>query len=301
MIKSFFTALLLLCAISCSTSSGATEATIDQRGVYIADVPNQLTFAGEQVPLKYPYVKEAIEREVLTTMCMHTRTMLTLRNIKRYFPVIEPILKKNGIPDDFKYLCLAESGLDVNAQSSAKACGLWQFISSAAKTYNLETGDNVDLRYHVEQSTEAACRYLKAAYEKLGNWTMAAASYNVGQAGVDRRANTQNVENYWDLFLPEETMRYVPRILSWKIIANAPHKYGFLLKEDHYFKPFKNYTEVTIDSANIDWSEFAAKNNTNYRMLRILNPWIRSYDYDNKSGKSYTVKIPNKSFKEVGY
>lgn len=301
--KKFFVSMLAFWAVSCGAFENVSSIEPDgyKGGVYIANIPDKMEFAGEVVPVQFPYVREALERELLTTMCMHTRTMLTLRATKRYFPVIEPILKKNGVPDDFKYLCLAESGLDPNAFSSAKAAGFWQFISSAAKTYNLETGDNVDMRYHIEQSTEAACRYLKAAYQRFGSWTMAAASYNLGQAGVDRRANTQGVENYWDLFLPEETLRYVPRILSWKIIAENPKDYGFKLREQDYFKPFKNYKEVDVNSTTIDWSEFAASHKTTYRMLRILNPWIRSYSYENKGGKTYTVKVPLDNFKELGY
>lgn len=301
--KKYLIGFVLLSTISCGAFENNPNEMSNKnpKGVFIADLPKTLEFAGETVPLQFPYVQEAIEREVLVTMCQHTRTMLSLRLISRYFPVIEPILKKNGIPDDFKYLCLAESGLEVNAFSSAKAAGMWQFITSAAKTYGIETGENVDLRYHVEESTEAACRYLKAAYARFGSWTMAAASYNLGQAGVDRRANTQGVENYWDLFLPEETMRYVPRILSWKIIANDPSAYGFMLKDKDFLKPFVNYKEVKVNALSIDWSEFAASHNTNYRLLRILNPWIRSYTYDNRSGKSYTVKVPTEDFKIKGY
>lgn len=298
--------MFLAVASSCTAQpqkpiGGAENSPAGMVNAYIADLPSVLDFAGETVPVEFPYVREAIEREVLTTMCMHTRTMITLRNTTRFFPIIEPILAKHGIPDDFKYLCLAESGLDVNAYSSAKAAGLWQFIPSAAKTYNIETGENVDLRYHVEKSTEAACRYLKDAKNRLGSWTMAAAAYNAGQAGVNRRATNQGVTSYWDLFLPEETMRYVPRILSFKILCSNPALYGFKLEKDDYFPPFKNFKEVTISNLKIDWAEFAAKHNTNYRMLRILNPWIRTYNYDNNGGKAYVVKIPNENFKKLGY
>lgn len=294
--------LVLLTVISCSASApGAVTSGDAVGGVYIAELPKSLDFAEEKVPLELPYVREAVEREMLTTMCMHTRTMLTLRYTSRYFPIIEPILKKNGVPDDFKYLCLAESGLDVNAMSGAKAAGVWQFVPSAAKTYGLETGENVDLRYNVEMATEAACRYLKQAYARFGSWTMAAASYNAGQAGVDRRANTQGVDNYWDLFLPEETMRYVPRIISFKLLLADPDKYGYHLNSEDYFPTFKNYKTVNISDLNIDWSEFAATHGTNYRQLRILNPWIRSYSYENKGGKTYTVKVPLADFKKLGY
>lgn len=219
----------------------------------------------------------------------------------RYFPLIERILKENGIPEDFKYLAMAESGLNENAVSPARASGLWQFMISASKTYKLETGSNVDLRYNVEEAAQAACRYFKHAYRIYGNWTLVAASYNVGIAGVTRRKGIQCVDNYWNLFLPEETMRYVPRIVAFKIVTANPTKYGFNLKDSDYLKPFENYTEVQINDLNIEWSQFAKKYNTDYRQLRILNPWIRSYSYHNKTRKTYTVKVPNDQFKKRGY
>lgn len=282
-------------------SAKAPQEQTKSSGVAIAQLPTSLDFAGERVPLEWQYVREAIEREVLTTGNMHTGTMLALRYSGRYLPVIEPILKRYGIPDDFKYLCMAESGLNPNALSPVRAAGLWQFMSATAKEYNLETGDNTDLRYHIERSTEAACRYILSAYERLGSWTLAAAAYNAGRAGVIRRMDTQGVESYWELFLPEETMRYVPRILSFKILMQDPSAFGFHLDEDDYFKPFKNYTTITIDSENIDWSALAQKYNTTYRQLRILNPWIRSYEYANPSATRYEVKIPNSKFRELGY
>ncbi len=293
MIRKFISVAIL--AIASLTSVHA------EGGVKIYDLPQTLEFAGENVPINLPYVREAIEREVLSTSCMHTSPMLALRLTSRYCPIIEPILKQEGVPADFKYLCLAEIGLNVNAQSPARAAGLWQFISSAAKEYGLETGENTDMRYHVEEATHAACRYLKSAYEKFGSWTLAAASYNAGRAGVARRLATQDVENYWDLFLPEETMRYVPRIISFKLLLSDPAKMGFHLEADDYFKPFKNYKVITVDSENIEWSKVAKENGTNYRQLRILNPWIRSYSYSNKGRTKYKVKIPTKKFVTLGY
>ncbi len=300
---SFAAALISLNSTGCQAQENTTSGTSSSQTtlVRIRPLPMDLTFAGESIPMDYPYVREAIDREVLTTSCMHTSTTRALRNSSRYFPIIEPILKENGIPEDFKYLCVAESGLNPNAISSAKAAGLWQFMTSAAKTYGVETGANVDLRYNIEIATRAACRYLKEAYKRFGSWTLAAASYNVGQAGVSRRMETQGVDNYWDLFLPEETMRYVPRILSFKILMSDPAKYGFELNEQDYYPAFENYTEVGVSDVQIEWSEFAKKHGTNYRQLRILNPWIRSYSYSNKTGKEYTVKVPNENFKELGY
>lgn len=268
--------------------------------VFVPDLPANLTFAGEKVPLEYAEVREALEREMTVTMFMHSRTLRTLRMTTRYFPVIELIMKKYGIPEDFKYLCMAESGLDPNTVSPAGASGLWQLMSSAAKDYGVETGSNVDLRFHVVRSTEAACKYLRDAYERYGNWTLAAASYNAGQAGVSRRMNIQGMKSYYDLFLPDETMRYVYRILSFKLLVENPGKYGFQLRKKDYLPPFENYKEVTISEQNIDWSAFAAKHGTNYKVLRILNPWIRSYEYANKGGTTYTVMVPTEGFRENG-
>ncbi|MFI3295091.1 MAG: lytic transglycosylase domain-containing protein [Rikenellaceae bacterium] len=296
------TSIFAILFAGCGATTPSAQTQDPQKiNVRINKAPQGLTFAGEKIPLEYPYVQEAIEREILTTSCMHTSTTIALRNSTRYFPIIEPILKEQGVPDDFKYLCVAESGLNPNAYSSAGAAGLWQFITSAAKTYNVETGSNVDLRYNIEEATRAACRYLKGAYAKFGNWTLAAASYNVGQAGVSRRMESQGVDNYWDLFLPEETMRYLPRILSFKIMMADPAKYGFELNAEDYFPTFENYDVVTISDKNIDWSAFAKKHGTNYRQLRILNPWIRSYNYANSTGKAYKVKVPNDHFKKLGY
>ncbi|MEG0655701.1 MAG: lytic transglycosylase domain-containing protein, partial [Mucinivorans sp.] len=188
-----------------------------------------------------------------------------------------------------------------NISSSARAAGLWQFMASASKDYDMETGENVDLRFQMEASTRAAAQYLKNSYERYGNWTMAAASYNLGLTGVSRRAQTQGVTNYYDLFLPEETMRYVFRILSMKIIEKDPARYGFILTADDYLRPFVNYTTIQVNDRDIDWSDLAHKHGTNYKVLRILNPWIRSYQYDNNSGRSYEVKIPNKNFRTLGY
>lgn len=268
--------------------------------VFIPNLPKELTFAGEKVPVQYAEVREALEREITVTMFMHSRTLRTLRLTTRYFPVIEPIMKKYGIPEDFKYLCMAESGLDPNTVSPAGASGLWQIMPSAAKDYGVETGSNVDLRFNVEIATEAACKYLHNAYKRYGNWTMAAASYNAGLAGVSRRIDIQGVKSYYDLFLPEETMRYVYRILSFKLLTENPQKYGYHLRRKDYFPAFENYKKVTISEQNIDWSAFAAKHGTNYKTLRILNPWIRSYEYANKGGTAYTVMVPTEGFRENG-
>lgn len=305
--KHAFLLFFLSLSFACSAASPSMEFSADDAtqptasDVYYVRLPAELTFAGERVPLEYPDVRQALEREMSVTMFMHSRTLQTLRAMRRYFPVIEPILKKYGVPEDFKYLAMAESGLNPEAMSSAKAAGMWQLMTSAAKDFGVETGDNVDMRYHIEASTEAAAKYLAAAYKRYGSWTMAAASYNLGLAGVTRRANTQQVESYYDLYMPEETMRYVYRILSMKLVGESPQLYGFRLRDANYLKPFANFVSVEISNEDIDWSALAVQYNTNYKILRMLNPWIRSYQYANKSKKSYTVLFPTKDFRIKGF
>lgn len=297
-----FVMALSLSMAGCMSSAYSQPSTVGEEfsAIVLPAMPDELDFAGERVPLEYFDVRESLQRELLVTEYMHSRTFLTLLAMDRYFSIIEPILRRNGIPDDFKYLCMAESGLDPNTVSPVGASGLWQLMPSAAKDYGVETGSNVDLRFNVEIATEAACKYLRDAYERYGSWTLAAASYNAGLAGVSRRLEIQGVKSYYDLFLPEETMRYVYRILSFKLLTERPQKYGFYLRKKDYLPAFENYRTVTINAQNIDWSEFAAKQGTNYRVLRILNPWIRSYEYANKGGITYTVMIPTEGFRENG-
>ncbi len=299
--------VIALCVAIVAFTFSAAKGKIESSNVAAAEavsipkLPKSLEFAGEKVPLDYGYVREAIERELLTTSCMHTSTMLSLVRSTRYFPIIEPILEKYGVPNDFKYLCVAESSLNELAVSPARASGLWQFLSSAAKERGLEVNSTVDERYHIEKVTVAACKYLKSAKEKFGSWTLAAASYNVGRTGVIRRMEIQGVDDYWDLFLPEETMRYVPRILSFKVIMNDPAKYGFNLTKEQALYPFENYKIIKVDDALLDWSKIALKHKTNYRELRVLNQWIRDYEHKNLSRKVYELKVPTSKFTKAGY
>ncbi len=292
-----FLVLVAIISVACGSGCGVSET----HQVSIKPLPRELDFAGEDVPLKWGYVREAIERELLTTSCMHTATTLALRRASRYFTVIEPILKEHGVPDDFKYLCVTESGFNENAFSSASAAGLWQFLSTAAKEYGLEVNNSVDERYHVEKVTHAACRYLVCAHKKFGSWTLAAASYNAGRSGVIRRLDVQGVTDYWDLFLPEETMRYVPRILSFKLLMSEPEEYGFKIHRREKLKPYRSYIEVEVNDSHIVWSEIAARYGTTYRQLRILNNWIRDYEHKNPSKKSYIVKMPTSKLRTFGW
>lgn len=289
---------LLLLSIGCSKAQTFFNQS---QSAHFATLPASIDFAGEKVPLQYGDVREALQREMVAVMSMHSTTLLTLSRTTRYFPVIEPILAQYGVPNDFKYLAMTESSLNPNAGSSAGARGMWQFIPSAAKDHGLETGENVDLRYNVILSTHAACKYLKKAYAIYGSWTMVAASYNAGMGGVSKRIDIQDVKNYYDLYLPEETMRYVFNIVSYKIVMANPSLYGFDLRAEDYLKPFQNIRNITVDSPIIDWSKLAADNGTNYRVLRILNPWIRSYTYNNPKQIKYVVTLPTGKFRELGY
>jgi Soluble lytic murein transglycosylase and related regulatory proteins (some contain LysM/invasin domains) len=268
--------------------------------VMIPPLPRQLDFAGEKVPLENYDIRESLIREMMVTCYMHSRTMQTLLATTRYFPIIEPILRKHGIPDDFKYLCMAESGLNPNVRSTAGAAGLWQFMQVTGKEYGLFIGANslIDERYHIEKSTEAACKYILDAKNRLGSWTLAAAAYNVGLAGVQTRMQKQGVSDYYDLFLPEETMRYVFRILSFKLVTPDPAVYGFVVAPAEYYKPLEDYREIQVGDTAIDWSALAKEHGTNYKMLRELNPWIRDYTYTNTAKRVFTVRIPGKNFRE---
>ena len=294
----FIAASVATVATGCAQTPVRTSTTGEPfSAIVLPALPQKLDFAGEAVPLEYFDVCESLQKELLVTCYMHSRTFQTLLNTERYFSIIEPILAENGIPDDFKYLCMAESGLNPEAVSYAGAGGLWQFMPQTGKEYGLIVESQIDERYNVEKSTRAACRYILDAYERFGSWTLAAAAYNAGNAGVARRLEVQGTDDYYDTFLPQETLRYVFRILSLKIVCSDPEAYGFEFGEDDLFKPLDDYRYVSFSGRNIDWSEIAREYGTNYKMLRLLNPWIRAYEYANKSGITLQVKIPGRNMR----
>jgi len=253
-------------------------------------IPLSIDFAGEIAPLTISDVKERFERELIVNANLDASTLLIIKRANRAFPVIEPILAKYGVPDDFKYLAVIESGL-VNAVSPAGARGVWQFMPETAKERGMEVSDMVDERYHLEKSTEAACRYLLSAKNKFGSWTLAAASYNGGMTGVTKQIEMQKVSNYYDLLLTEETSRYVFRILALKEIMKNPQTYGFTVTpEDLYVNlPVR---KVEIDSSVVDLANFAISHGINYKILKIHNPWLRDKKLLNTTGKKYIVDIP---------
>ena len=265
-------------------------------------IPDNLAFAEEKVPLNYFDVKESLERELLINSYWHSQTILLIKRSARYFGDIEPILKKNNVPDDFKYLALAESGF-TNISSPAGAVGFWQFLPQTAKDYKLEISDEVDERYHLQKSTEAACKYLKHMYSIYNSWTMAAASFNMGSTGLGKQVHRQLTDNYYDILLNEETSRYVYRILALKLILSDPPKYGFNISKDDYYQPIP-YSEITVSQSVKDLIKFSYENGTNYKLLKILNPWLHEnkMTHENtltvKAGKSYVVRIPVAGFRD---
>ena len=259
----------------------------------VPKIPGNLNFAGEAAKMNDSEVRERFDRELLVNTFWHSNTILMLKRANKYFPVIEPILAKNGVPDDFKFLCMIESGL-TNAVSPANAAGFWRFLATTGKRYGLEVSSEVDERYDLIKSTEAACKYLKDNKEKLGNWTLAAAAYNMGENGVLRQLKSQGVESYYDLYLNSETSRYLFRILAAKEIYSRKSEYGFNIEQESL------YTAVPTRSMEIDgtipnWPEFAIEQGTNYKYLKNLNPWIQQRQLTNKSKKAYTVLLPKDS------
>ena len=254
------------------------------------NIPSELDFCGEPVPIQNFEVYERLEREFIVNTYWHSLTILTIQRANRWFPVIEQILKKNNIPEDFKYLCVTESTL-LNVTSPANAVGYWQFLKSSATEYGLEVTSQVDERYHVEKSTEAACKYLQKAYDIYGNWTMAAASYNMGMSGINEQLRRQKTNNYYNLVLGEETSRYVPRILATKIMMQNPKEYGFDIMQDKLYHTLETYS-VNVDSSVNSWADFAKSHGLNYKILKLYNPWLRENYLNNKSGKNYQIKLP---------
>jgi membrane-bound lytic murein transglycosylase D len=262
--------------------------------VYALEIPKTLDFSGEELPVYTPDIRERMDRELLVNTYWQSNGLLLFKRSHRYFPVIEPILKSYGIPDDFKYLALIESGLQ-NVTSPAGAKGFWQIMEATGKEYGLEINSNVDERYHLEMSTHVACKYLLKAKEKFGNWTLAAAAYNAGIRGISNQLERQQVKNYYDLLLGEETGRYIFRVVALKEIINHPHKYGFNFTASDLYAPIPTST-IQLDTAVTDFVQFANKLGLNYKQLKIHNPWLREGFLKNKSRKLYTLEIPEKGY-----
>jgi len=292
--------LLSLCALfiyaiqDAPTDENFEAKLLNDYNVYALQIPENLDFAGEAMPLKSPDIYERMDKELLVNTYWQSNGLLMFKRAKKYFPIIEPILKKHGIPDDFKYLAVIESGLS-NAVSPAGARGVWQIMPATAKENGLEVNENVDERYHLAKSTEVACEYLLKSKQLLGSWTLAAAAYNAGNSGISKYLTEQNVSNYYDLLLGEETGRYVFRIVALKEIMTNPAKYGFNFREKDLYSNVPTYN-VEVKTEVTDFTKFAEKYGINYKILKIHNPWLREPKLTNKTGKSYTIEIPEKGY-----
>lgn len=295
-----FVGLLSLCGLfiyalqDAPTDENFEKKLFNDYNVYALQIPQNLDFAGENVPVQDPDVYERMDRELLVNTYWQSNGLLMFKRSEKYFPVIEPILKKYGVPDDFKYLAVIESGL-TNAVSPAGARGVWQIMSDTGKENGLEINDNVDERYNLEKATEVACKYFLKCKADLGSWTLAAAAYNAGKYGISKRLEEQAVSSYYDLLLGEETGRYLFRILAVKEILSNPVKYGFNFREKDLYKQIPTY-KVPVDTAVTDFTAFAQHFKINYKILKIHNPWLREPKLNNKSRKLYYIEIP-----EPGY
>lgn len=282
-----------------ATDEKEGEQDKENHGRYVVTsvpIPETLDFAGERTPLENFDVLEALDRELLINTYWQSHTLLLIKRAHRHFPVIEKILEKHGVPEDFKYLPVAESDL-MNLTSPARAVGYWQFLKATAQEYGLEVNSEVDERYHLEKSTEAACKFLLRSYELYGNWTMAAASYNVGRTGLNRQIERQDNRYYYDILLNEETGRYVYRLLALKLIMSEPEKYGFIFESDELYQNIPVY-HVNVDTSVEDFAAFASDYAINYKVLKIFNPWLREKTLSNPSHKTYQISIPRKGYRE---
>jgi hypothetical protein len=252
-------------------------------------IPQQVSFCGETVPVDYFDVFESLEKELLINTYYHSQTALYIKKSGRFFPVIAPILAQYHVPDDLKYLTVAESGFE-NTVSPAGARGFWQIRKGTAEDYGLEVNNEVDERCHIEKSTEAACRYFIDSYKQYSSWTMVAASYNAGRSRVNRQISRQGEELYYNLFLNEETARYVFRIIAIKLIMEHPETYGFKIPKNEYYEPY-SYKDISVSDSIADLTEFAQVNGINYKLLKYLNPWLQDNKLSNPGHSTYTLKI----------
>jgi len=264
----------------------------DTYRVYALKLPASLEFSGEEVPLDKPDIRERLDKELLVNTYWQSNMMLLLKRANKYFPLIEEILKEEGVPEDFKYLAVIESALE-NVRSPRGAKGFWQIMPSTAREYGLEVNSNVDERYHIKKSTRVACNYFKKAKKRFGTWTLAAASYNRGMSGIDRLLKKQITDNYYDMLLNRETSRYVFRILAVKEIMSNPQRYGFIYELQDLYKPIP-VRKIGLDTAINNIARFAKEQSVNYKIIKIHNPWLIQNHLNNKSRKYYEIEIPEK-------
>lgn len=256
-------------------------------------LPQSIIFAGEAIRLTAQDRRERLDREILSFTYSHINTLLQIKRANRLFPIVEPILKRCGLPDDFKYLMIIESNGDIYARSSVGAAGLWQFMDKTARQYGLEVNNHVDERYHIEKATQAACKYLQDSYEEYGDWLTVAASYNAGRANISKRIEKQKENKAINLQLPAETSRYLFRLLAAKTIFEDPVRYGFIIQQHDLYPALPIKKEITICEPVTSWPDLAKKHGLTYAQLREANPWIRDISMPNKEHRKYTVRIPD--------
>jgi hypothetical protein len=281
--------VLFINAINKSASDPKPSTHINYKITSIK-LPQNLNLAGERVPIEIADIRERMDRELLVNTYWQSNGLLLIKRSNKYFPILEPLLKKYGLPDDFKFLALAESAF-IDETSSAGAAGMWHFMKNTGKEFGLEINKNVDERYNIEKSTKVAAQYLKKSKERFGSWTLAAAAYNAGNYGISKRLKTQQVDNYYDALLPNETERYVFRIIALKEVISNPEKYGFVYDESDLYTLAKTKT-VKVDTTITNITLFAKKFGITYKQLKIHNAWLRENKLNNKSRKSYQIKIP---------
>jgi hypothetical protein len=277
-------------SVNDSTDEAYFSDFTNNYSIYAVQSPDSISFAGEIVPLYYFDVRESLDRELLINTYWHSQTLLHIKLANRYLHIIKPILEKNGIPSDFQYIPLAESGFK-NVISPKGATGYWQFLKETAKEHGLEVTNEIDERYHLVKSTEAACQFFKKSYEDFGSWTLAAATYNVGRKRIKTHIRNQEEKNYYNLYMNQETSRYIYRIIAIKLVIENPRQYGFKLREKDLYQPIHT-KQIEVTSTIENLPEFARKNNTNYKLLKMLNPWLRSSQLTVTDGKQYVIDIP---------
>jgi len=282
--------------MNCQSEKGERASNqIDYEiGYYAPETPQVAYFCDEKIDLTNYYLRERYDRELLSFSYWHSHIFLMIKRANKYFPVIEQILESEGVPNDFKYLALIESSLDQRAVSPAKAAGMWQILAETAKEYGLEVSEDVDERYNLEKATVMACQYLKKAYEQTKSWSTAAASYNAGRGKVTSSIDVQQTDNYFDMLFSEETNRYVFRMITAKQILSNPQRYGFYLKKENLYYMI-DYDIVEVNSSIPNLTDFAKSHGTNYQILKDSNPWLRTNKLDNKSKKTYYIKIPKEN------
>jgi len=285
-----------ICNINVETGQtlppSAEPQTLYENVLASPTLPDPIVFCGERAPIELYWVREGIEKELITQCYQHSRTLLTLKRSTRFLPVIEKILKEENLPDDLKYLCIAESNLE-NVISPAKAAGFWQFMETTGKIYGLEITEQVDERYHLEKATRAACKHLLKLYNQFGNWDLAAAAYNMGENGLAKNMKEQQVDNYWELLLNTETSRYLSRCIAYKLIFENLEMYNIRIPATEFYQPVE-YKEIVINKSVEDLRKYCTENNILYRQLKELNPWIRSTKLTIAAHKSYTLKVQSR-------